>query len=147
METGLISFSEGTRFTPQKYAESHTYCTTHNPPLPVPQHLLYPRTKGFVSTIQQLRQAQHITAVYDFTLAYERNGRWLLAPSFADSIAFGDLSTKRGYRFHIHVRRCDMEEMPRDDGELRDWLERVWIEKGEWLEAKRMEWARKRIGG
>ncbi|KZF23738.1 hypothetical protein L228DRAFT_282428 [Xylona heveae TC161] len=65
----LISFSESTRYTPAKYAATAEWCRSHH--RPVPQHTLYPRTKGFVATVQQLRRsAPHVKAVYDLTLAY-----------------------------------------------------------------------------
>lgn len=39
-----------------------------------------------------------------------------------------------------------MEELPESDAELAKWLERRGIEKGEYLEGKREEWARERSG-
>lgn len=33
-----------------------------------------------------------------------------------------------------------MEELPLENDELAKWIEMRWVEKGEWLEAKRREW-------
>lgn len=34
-----------------------------------------------------------------------------------------------------------MEELPREDDELAKWIEARWVEKGVWLEAKKVQWA------
>lgn len=44
-------------------------------------HLLYPRTKGFVATVQRIRHAPHVKAVYDLTIAYQHNGKFFEAPT------------------------------------------------------------------
>lgn len=44
------------------------------------------------------------------------------------------LTMRYGYRFFVHVRRFPMEDLPEKDDELGKWLEKVWVEKGEWLE-------------
>ncbi|TVY21440.1 1-acyl-sn-glycerol-3-phosphate acyltransferase delta [Lachnellula arida] len=138
--TWLISFTEGTRFTPKKYEEAKVWCKKNG--RPIPKHLLYPRTKGFVTTVQHLRKAKHMKAVYDMTIAYEHHHKFLQAPTIWESICCGDLSGKRGYKFHVDVKRIPLDELPEDDAGLSKWLETRWIEKGEFLEAKREEWAR-----
>lgn len=141
--TGLISFSEATRFTATKHAESQTWCAANG--RPQPQHLLYPRTKGFVTTVQHLRRAPHVRTVYDVAIAYQRGGRWHAAPDMWETLSLPRLSAPDGHacRFHVHVRRFLVEDLPTDDEGLAKWLERRWVEKGEWLEAKRVEWAAK----
>lgn len=142
--TGLISFSEATRFTPAKFAESQSFCAANL--RPQPQHLLYPRTKGFITTVQHLRSAPHVRAVYDFTIAYQHGGEWHAAPAMWETLSVPALSNPSpqagvaGYRFHIHVRRFLMEDLPREDGELANWLEQRWVEKGVWLEERKKEW-------
>lgn len=146
---GLISFSESTRFTPAKHEESRKFTAAHGKPQP--KHLLYPRTRGFVATVQSLRAAPQVTAVYDLTVAYEHRGRFGEAPSMWDTLRLPNLSGGvggvggkggggQGYRFHVHVRRFPLAELPEDDAGLAAFLERVWVEKGEFLEAKRKEW-------
>jgi len=150
--TWLISFSESTRYTPRKHAESQKWCEAHQKQQP--RHLLYPRTKGFVATVKHLRQAPHVKAVYDLTIAYQRQGGdgkgagsgWQVVPNFWETIALPKLSLPRqkggqGYRFHIHARRYPLEDLPHEDEELARWLEERWIEKGTWLEETRVRWA------
>ncbi|KAK3336249.1 acyltransferase [Cercophora scortea] len=143
--TWLISFSEATRFTPEKYKQSQQWCASKD--RPQPQHLLYPRTKGFVTTVQHLRKAPHVKAVYDLTIAYQHGKQWHESPSMWDTLAVPRLSLDKqqggeGYRFHVHARRFPLEELPHDDEGLARWLEERWVEKGKWLEKMREEWAR-----
>lgn len=135
----LISFSEATRFTPKKYEESKIWCKQNGRPQPL--HLLYPRTKGFVTTVQHLRKAPHVKAVYDFTIAYQRKDKFHVAPNMWETLKLPNLSHSQGYRFHIHARRFPLEDLPHTDEELAKWLEQRWIEKGEWLDAIKAEWA------
>ncbi|KAK3392937.1 acyltransferase [Podospora didyma] len=140
----LISFSEATRFTPKKYVESQRWCAANN--RPQPQHLLYPRTKGFVATVQHLRKSPHVKAVYDLTIAYQRGKQWQSAPDMWETLSVPRLSSSlhgggKDYRFHVHARRFPLEELPQDEEELARWLEERWVEKGEWLERTRLSWA------
>lgn len=106
--------------------------------------------------MQHLRAAPHVKAVYDFTIAYQDvgTGRFQSAPSMWDSLRLPGLSARggkgvetktgkgaAGHRFHVHARRFPMEDLPRDDDGLAAWLEARWVEKGRWLESKRVEWA------
>lgn len=161
----LIAFSEATRYTPDKHAESVAWCAANG--RPQPRHLLYPRTKGFVATVSHLQRCSassasasassssssdavaqpppHVRAVYDVTIAYyqrgARGGGWQTAPAFWDTVSVPDLSAREGgYRFEVNVRRWPMEGLPTDEDALARWLEERWVEKGEWLEQKRVEW-------
>ncbi|KAG9235025.1 hypothetical protein BJ875DRAFT_284676 [Amylocarpus encephaloides] len=138
--TWLISFSEATRYTTEKYELARAWCKENKKPLP--KHLLYPRTKGFVTTVQHLRKAPHVKAVYDITIAYGHNHKFLEAPAIWESLSCGGLSSSRGYKFHVDVKRIPLVDLPEDDAGLAKWLEARWIEKGDFLEAKREEWAR-----
>ncbi|KAI0600778.1 1-acyl-sn-glycerol-3-phosphate acyltransferase [Biscogniauxia sp. FL1348] len=136
--TWLISFSEATRFTPEKYEESKVWCEQNSRPQPL--HLLYPRTKGFITTVRHLRKAPHVKAVYDFTIAYQHKGRFHEAPNMWETLKLRGISDTHGYKFHVLARRYPLEELPHTDEELAKWLEQRWVEKGEWLESKRVEW-------
>lgn len=138
----MISFSEATRFTKEKYEQSKIWCKENNKPQP--EHALYPRTKGFITTVQHLRQAPQVKAVYDFTIAYEHNGKFLDAPSMWDTLRLPGLTRTHGYKFHVHARRFPIEDLPTTDEELAKWLEKVWVEKGEFLDKKKAEWERSR---
>ncbi|CAK7568002.1 MAG: hypothetical protein SEPTF4163_005980 [Sporothrix epigloea] len=137
--TWLVSFSEATRYTPAKYAASMTWCAEND--RPQPQHLLYPRTKGFITTVQHLRNSSNVKAVYDLTIAYQRGDQFRCAPSMWETLSVPNITGDKGYRFHIHARRFPLNELPDTDDGLANWLEGCWVEKGNWLEEKRLEWS------
>lgn len=80
-------------------------------------------------------------AVYDFTIAYQHRSNFHVAPDMWETLRLPNLSSAQGYRFHIHVRRFPLEDLPYTDEELAKWLEQLWVEKGEWLDAMKTEWA------
>ncbi|KAG7143305.1 Lysocardiolipin acyltransferase 1 like protein [Verticillium longisporum] len=88
-----------------------------------------------------LRQAPHVKAVYDLTIAYQHGDEWHAEPTMWDTLSVPGLSDRLGYHFHVHVRRFPLESLPEKDEDLAKWLEERWVEKGEWLEEKRVEWA------
>lgn len=145
LKTGLISFSEATRFSKTKHEASEAWCKKTDRPHPL--HLLYPRTKGFVATVQHLRKAPHVKAVYDFTIAYQHGDRFQKAPSMWNTLSMPRLSEQAGFKFHVHARRFPIESLPQCDGDLAKWLEQRWLEKGEWLEVQRQEWLSKKHFG
>jgi len=115
----LISFSEGTRLTAEKLARSQAYAREHG--LPVLRHVLVPRTKGFVATVQGLRS--HVDAVYDLTLGYERGvpTLWQFVKGYAP-------------RAHLHVKRHPIATLPTEAEDLAGWLHDRFREKDELLE-------------
>jgi hypothetical protein len=84
-----------------------------------------------------------VKAVYDMTIAYGHHNKFLEAPTIWESLSCGDLSGKRGYKFHVDVKRIPLEDLPESDADLSKWLETRWMEKGEFLEKKRVEWSKK----
>lgn len=136
---GLIAYSEATRFTPEKYAQTVQWCKRNGKR--VPQHTLYPRHRGFVATVQQLRQAPHVKAVYDITIAYAglKDGKWVFmsAPSMWQSLSVPDLG--KMYKFFVHAEQYPLNTLPEDDDGLKGWLEDRWLAKGERLEKLRLE--------
>lgn len=131
---GLISYSEGTRYTAVKRRETEAWSMSHNKR--IAQHTLYPRTKGFIASVQKLRAAPQVKAVYDVTIAYAKNNRiFQQAPSFGQTLMIPRLD--RNWRFFVHVNRHLIEDLPTSDEELARWLEDRWLEKGERLEQLR----------
>ncbi|GAB7328006.1 hypothetical protein MBLNU13_g00064t1 [Cladosporium sp. NU13] len=140
----LISFSESTRLTPAKRLAAASYAYEHNKPLP--NHLLLPRTKGFAASVQHLRSAPHVKAVYDITIAYAdmQNAHpagktapfaFQSPPTFVQSVLTPDVG--RRWKTLVHVRRFAIDDLPAEEAELRSWLEERWVEKGEFLEELR----------
>ncbi|KAG6136935.1 hypothetical protein E4U24_000134 [Claviceps purpurea] len=137
--TWLVSYSEATRFTLKKFEESQTWCKKSDKQQP--KNLLFPRTKGFVTTVQHLRKTPHVKAVYDLTIAYQHDGVFHEAPPMWDTLSTPGLSSSSKFKFHVHARRFPLKSLPDSDEDLARWLEERWIEKGEWLESRKQVWA------
>ena len=103
----LINFAESTRISPAKLQESRAFAAKHD--LRPTSHVLLPRTRGFVASVQGLRG--HVDAVYDITIGYEQG-----VPTLWQYIK--GISNVA----HFHVHRTPMEEMPASDEELSSWL-------------------------
>jgi len=110
----LVSFLEGTRVRPAKLIKSREYAEkTGRKAL---NHLLIPRSKGFVASVENLRE--HLDAVYDVTIGYVEG-----VPTLWQWI--------QGYvrQVHVHVRRYTITELPRGEKALEDWLRIRFEEK------------------
>jgi len=110
----LISFSEGTRITPEKAARSREYAAKAS--LPPTERVMIPRTKGFVASVQGL--GSHLDAVYDVTIGHPDG-----APTLWQYV--------RGFPrvAHLHVRRYATSELPEGEEALAGWLLERFREK------------------
>ncbi len=107
-------FTEGTRRTPEKQAQATQYSLSKRPtPL---TRVLWPRTKGFVATIQGM--GEHIDAVYDLTIIYDAE-----IPTLWD-VFKGEL---KGVR--IIAKRTPRADLPKDPSALGEWLVDRFYEK------------------
>jgi len=110
----IVSFAEGTRFTPAKAERSRSYAEDKG--LPILRHVLLPRTKGFVATLEGL--GDHADAVLDCTIGYPDGvptlWQWIkgAAP-----------------RVSLHVRRFEVDTLPADDAGRAAWLMERYVEK------------------
>ncbi|KAK0356222.1 hypothetical protein LTR02_003165 [Friedmanniomyces endolithicus] len=126
----LIAYSEATRYTSAKRLEAEAWCRDHDKRLG--QYLLYPRTKGFIACVQNLRKTEHVSAVYDVTIAYAKDDKeFQVPPRFTETLMLPNLDER--WRFFVHVERYAIAELPHSDAELALWLEDRWVEKGQRL--------------
>eukprot|EP00850_Spirogloea_muscicola_P007874 SM000041S15433 [mRNA] locus=s41:68104:70878:- [translate_table: standard] len=112
----MALFVEGTRFTQEKLEAAQEYAASIG--LPVPRNVLVPRTKGFVATVNGLRP--FVPALYDITVAI---------PKESPLPTFGGLMNRRPTKFHVHVRRVLMRELPEKDDILSEWCKEAFREK------------------
>jgi len=115
----LVSFAEGTRVTPGKIRQTAEWAAEQG--ISPTRHVLIPRTKGFVATVEGLRE--HLHAIYDVTIGYVEG-----VPTLWQHI------TGQVRRVHVHVRRYPAVELPRIPQELSTWLIERFQEKDELLE-------------
>jgi lysocardiolipin and lysophospholipid acyltransferase len=124
----MISYLEGTRRTRQKLKDAVAFAKQRD--LVPLEHVLQPRTKGFVSSVRALRGTA--TAVYDVTLGYQETDdaerhmtppflRTMLSPSAEPRIV------------HVHQRRIPIDDIPVDEEELKKWTYQLYAEKDKLL--------------
>ena len=110
----IVSFAEGTRFTPAKAERSAAYAAQKG--LPVLERVLLPRTKGVVATLEGL--GGHADAVLDCTIAYHDGvpTLWQWMEGFVPRVS-------------LHVRRFDVGTLPKDGAGRTAWLVDRYREK------------------
>lgn len=114
-------FPEGTRITPEKKRKSHEFATSRG--LPVLDHVLLPRSKGFVYIVDKMRDS--VDCVYDVTIAYSP------VPMFVkDLLLHGRFRTTA---IHIDVSRTPIKDIPKQEDALSKWLLDAWIRKDKLL--------------
>ncbi|GAQ81377.1 lysophosphatidyl acyltransferase 2 [Klebsormidium nitens] len=114
----LCLFVEGTRFTQAKLRAAQEFAASKG--LPVPQHTLVPKTKGFVTAVHHMRH--EVKAVYDITFA---------PVGFPMSMA--GLFQGRGGEIHVRLQRYDIGALPEDDEGVAEWCRDVFIAKDKML--------------
>jgi 1-acyl-sn-glycerol-3-phosphate acyltransferase len=110
----LVSFVEGTRSTEAKIRTSAEWALERG--IESTRHVLIPRTKGFVASVEGL--GDHLHAVYDVTIGYVEG-----VPTLWQFI------TGRVEKIHIHVRRFPADDLPKIEAELKQWLLDRFYEK------------------
>ena len=118
----IVSFAEGTRFTTAKHARSLEYAKENGKPLF--RHVLLPRTKGVVATLEGL--SDHVHAVYNITIAYHGTVPTLTQYFLGQAT---DIS--------LHIRRTPVGELPTTNEERTDWLFEQYQHKDDLLEQHR----------
>ena len=107
----VVSFVEGTRITESKLMKARDIAQRRNKRVPL--RTLPPRTRGFLASIEGLREK--LDAVYDVTIGYPYG-----IPSFWQ---YGCGYVKE---VHIHIKRSPISELPVDQQQLREWLENTF---------------------
>ncbi len=107
----IVTFVEGTRTRPEKLEASRRYAAEHD--LPLLDHLLLPRTKGFTATVSGMRN--HVQAIYDCTIGY------------VDGVpSLGQWIQGRMPVVNFDFRRIEIGDLPRDPEALSAWLMERW---------------------
>ncbi|KAL4576902.1 hypothetical protein LXL04_013003 [Taraxacum kok-saghyz] len=119
-------FVEGTRFTQAKLLAAQEYAIATK--LPIPRHVLIPKTKGFVTAVNHLRS--FVPAIYNCTVAIPKDEP---LPTILRMFR-GKSST-----VHVHVKRHSICELPDADADIRRWCRDVFLEKDAQLELHQSE--------
>ncbi|XP_057373860.1 1-acyl-sn-glycerol-3-phosphate acyltransferase gamma-like [Daphnia carinata] len=123
----LHLFAEGTRYTPEKHAASVEFAQKSGfPPL---KHLLVPRTKGFVLSVEKLRGK--FPAIYCATMVFDtKEGA---APVFK-SLVLG-----RPIAAEILLERIPLEDIPEDSDKIANWLHENYHHKDKMIDIFKTE--------
>jgi lysocardiolipin and lysophospholipid acyltransferase len=96
--------------------KSHEYAKEHE--LPVMDHCLLPRFKGFIATVIGLRGSD-VHVLYDITVVYYHRRRGANHfPSFFEVFT----GKQDGYAAHVHVDRVPFTKLPESEEALKSWI-------------------------
>ncbi|KAF9210349.1 hypothetical protein BGZ59_009543 [Podila verticillata] len=138
----VASFLEGSRLTPSKLAASQKFMQSRG--LPLLTNVMMPRTKGFITCVNKFR-GSHVKHVYDFTFAYYHKTKGFgVAPDLV-RVHTGQLSPE--YKFHVHVKRYNLDDLPKDEEKLSEWVIQKYVEKDAFLEQMKQNWTEGIEGG
>jgi len=133
----IISYLEGSRITPEKVKACQEFSKKKG--YPVLDNVLIPRTKGFIATLHTFRDSK-IKYVYDLTLVYGHEKRGYGVYPSIPRIFMGRIDT--GYKFHLHVRRIPVTDIPETDEEITKWCVQLYKEKNDFLEEMKQNWTK-----
>lgn len=116
-------FCEGTRFTKDKYAESHKFAAERG--IEAPRHHLIPRTKGFVAVVRHIKQRQRENPniklfIYNTQIAFEEEG----ALNIADIVQKGLKPAG-----HLYFEKISIDEVPEEEDACAQWLHNLYLRK------------------
>jgi len=118
----MLLFPEGGDYTPNTKAKSDKFADDNG--LTRLQYCFYPRTTGFVYTINAMRDGG-LDAVYDMTIAYPD-----MLPKDPDDVVGGVMPRE----VHYHIVKYNNEDVPQDNKNLMKWITERWGEKEARLE-------------
>ncbi|KAC9326657.1 hypothetical protein R6Q59_025715 [Mikania micrantha] len=122
----LALFVEGTRFTQAKLLAAQEYASSNG--LPVPRNVLIPRTKGFVTSVSQMRS--FVPAIYDMTVAIPRD----TTPPTMLRLFKGQPSL-----LHVKMKRHAMKDLPETDEAVAQWCKDLFLAKDNLLDKHKIE--------
>lgn len=118
----LLIFPEGTDLSDSNKAKSHDYAEKND--LQKYEHVLHPRSKGFIHCITEMRKFNTAPAIINMSVGYvggmPQNERDLVLGNWPSEIHF----------FSEHVMPS---ELPKGKKELEEWLTKTWESKEEQL--------------
>eukprot|EP00899_Mesostigma_viride_P011789 jgi/Mesvir1/20610/Mv14838-RA.1 len=112
----VVLFPEGTRFTQRKLVDAQEYARQQG--MHVPENVLIPKSKGFVSSVQHLRS--FMPTLFDVT--------WVF-PEDRPQPTVNSLLNRKGGEMHVLVRRIELKNLPFEDEEVAQYLRDLFVEK------------------
>ena len=120
----LLLFPEGTDLSDHNKAKSQQFATANQ--VQVYEHVLHPRTRGFIKCIEEMTKGGYLQSIVDITIAYNGN-----IPQNESDIAAGRWPSE----IHFDVKMFSISELPiGDEHQMEQWLQERWRLKEELLE-------------
>ncbi|KAJ0856834.1 putative 1-acylglycerol-3-phosphate O-acyltransferase [Helianthus annuus] len=116
----MALYVEGTRFTNAKLLAAQEYASSTG--LPVPRNVLIPRTKGFVTSVREMRS--FAPAIMDMTVAIPKDSTPTMLRLFK-----GQSSV-----IHVRVKRHLMKDLPETDEGVAQWCKDLFVAKDDLLD-------------
>lgn len=120
--TQFLIFPEGTDLTRNSKEKSDKYAAAHG--LPNYNYTLHPKTTGFTYLARHLQESNYLDSVYDLTIGYPD-----IIPQSEIDLASGKMPNE----VHFLIKRIAANDLPKDETNLRRWLEERWQHKEEIL--------------
>ena len=119
----LLLFPEGTDLSPSNKAKSQKYAEQRG--IPKFEYVLQPRTKGFALCVNELLKSPTPVTLVNLTVGYVGP-----MPQNERDIAKGNWPNE----VHFCTERMPLEELPKKQPELEQWLKDSWTKKESQLE-------------
>jgi len=132
VDSNVLIFPEGTRYSEEKLLESNNYSKKKN--YPEYKHVLLPKTKGSFLIYKTMLENKSIDFIYDLTIDFEgvKKGK----KHDAYSLIFkNDIKS-----VHIHCRKIPINEIPTDENDFRIWMHDLYKSKDMLLNTPVLRW-------
>ncbi|XP_026734001.1 lysocardiolipin acyltransferase 1-like [Trichoplusia ni] len=116
----LVLFPEGTDLSDENRRRSANFASANN--LQNYKFVLHPRTTGWVALCSRLRESG-LASVYDITIAYDKPAQTEM------DLLRGKIPT----HVYFYCKRYSINKLPKDDTDLKIWLNDRWREKEQTL--------------
>ncbi|XP_075226211.1 lysocardiolipin acyltransferase 1-like isoform X2 [Lycorma delicatula] len=114
----VLIFPEGTDLTECSIKKSNAFADSHK--LEHYKRVLHPKTTGFTYLTTKMRENDQLDAIYDLSVGYP------------GALPQSELDVMKGIfpeEVHFFVKRYSTETIPRNESELKDWLNSIWKQK------------------
>ena len=115
----ILIFPEGTRFEPKKRDDGNKYSKENN--LPNYDYLLVPKSKGFWTFFNLLKEKNKMGKIYDMTIVMQN--------FVGETAYFSDLTNKETGNIFVINRELEHPKLYSENTDFKQWLLNEWKNK------------------
>ncbi|CAF0794310.1 unnamed protein product [Rotaria sordida] len=116
----ILIFPEGTNLTDETKIKSNDYAAKQNTFNRSYDYCLHPRLQGFTFLLNTMRSDEILDTIDDVTIGYEG-----IIPEAEIDLLKGHIPKA----VHFHVKRYNINDIPKTNDEIGQWLQNCWDEK------------------